>query len=126
MAQKGGKIKTGFTQASINAKAQEQKSKYQNCCKGFKNDEEWEIGIDEAGRGPVLGAMVYGAACWPISHRPNLAKIGFSDSKQLNEKTREWLFEALKELKEINLDWEFTSLSPQYLSEKMLNKGNDN
>lgn len=56
-----------------------------------------EIGIDEAGRGPVFGAMVYAGMAWPVSSRSTLAKLGFKDSKQLIEEDRDSLYELIME-----------------------------
>lgn len=42
---------------------------------------EWCMGIDEAGRGPVLGPMVYGCCLWPIREESELKSEGFFDSK---------------------------------------------
>lgn len=57
-----------------------------------------EVGIDEAGRGPVLGPMVYGGVAWPITFQDKLAKLGFRDSKKLDEAARDTLFEHLGQL----------------------------
>lgn len=43
------------------------------------------MGIDEAGRGPVMGPLVYGCCLWPTRLHEELAKIGFADSKKLTE-----------------------------------------
>lgn len=45
------------------------------------------LGIDEAGRGSVLGPMVYGAAYWNTSDLQKIPK-DFNDSKQLSDETR--------------------------------------
>jgi ribonuclease HIII len=59
-------------------------------------DEPCEMGIDEAGRGPVLGPMVYGAAVWPERLAEQIGKVGFNDSKQVSEKQREQMFASIQ------------------------------
>ena len=85
-------------------------------------NEEWEIGVDEAGRGPVLGPMVYGLCFWPVSLKSKLANIGFNDSKKLKEQERDEFFEIIKKLSNHCLGYEVQILSAEYLSNRMLEK----
>jgi ribonuclease H2 subunit A len=36
------------------------------------------LGVDEAGRGPVLGPLVYGVAYCPASYQEQLEELGFA------------------------------------------------
>ncbi len=46
---------------------------------------QYELGIDEAGRGPVMGPMVYSALWWPKIYKEKFAELGFEDSKALKQ-----------------------------------------
>jgi len=58
------------------------------------------LGIDEAGRGPVLGPMTYAAAFWSPDSSDSIPS-GFNDSKQLSPEKRASLFEEIQSSKSI-------------------------
>lgn len=79
------------------------------------------MGIDEAGRGPVLGPMVYGAAWAPLEDK-DVALKGVDDSKKLAEGERDRLFEILENAPRVGFRVE--SLSASHISRAMLGKRN--
>lgn len=88
-------------------------------------DEQCCLGIDEAGRGPVLGPMVYGACYCPLSSKDLLTTIGFADSKTLSEEQRDELFSKLNAAGDC-LGWIVNILSPNYISNSMLRRSKYN
>ncbi|KAJ4958036.1 hypothetical protein NE237_025147 [Protea cynaroides] len=82
------------------------------------------MGIDEAGRGPVLGPMVYGCLYCAASYQKTLPSLNFADSKTLKEEKREEIFESLKS--DGSIGWAVDVIDPKELSAKMLKKNKIN
>ena len=79
------------------------------------------LGVDEAGRGPVLGPLVYGIAYCPVSYQEHLKLIGFADSKALTAERRDTLLSALID-DSTHLGWSVRVMSPQDISAGMLRR----
>ncbi|KAJ8587553.1 ribonuclease HII [Rhizopogon salebrosus TDB-379] len=77
------------------------------------------LGVDEAGRGPVLGPLVYGVAYCPASWKTDLEELGFADSKTLTPEKRAQLLGVLNSDAR-NLGWSVRVISPQAISAGML------
>lgn len=58
------------------------------------------LGIDEAGRGPVIGPMVIAGVLFKAEMIPELVRIGVKDSKKLTPRTRERLLIRILEMAE--------------------------
>ncbi|TKY87593.1 hypothetical protein EX895_003607 [Sporisorium graminicola] len=79
------------------------------------------LGVDEAGRGPVLGPLVYGIAYCPVSYQDDLKQIGFADSKALTAERRDTLLSALID-DSTHLGWAVRVMAPQDISAGMLRR----
>lgn len=69
-----------------------------------------EIGIDDAGRGPVIGPMVMAGVLIKEESKALLKRIGVRDSKQLSANRREVL---AKEIRDIAENFEIVLIHPQ-------------
>ncbi|GAU98366.1 hypothetical protein RvY_09521 [Ramazzottius varieornatus] len=79
------------------------------------------MGIDEAGRGPVLGPMVYGACYVASQDQSLLSSLKVADSKTLNEEQRDACFEKIQESAD-TFGWIAQILSPSRISRSMLSR----
>ncbi|KAJ1917138.1 hypothetical protein IWQ60_007874 [Tieghemiomyces parasiticus] len=85
------------------------------------------LGVDEAGRGPVLGPMVYSVCYGLAAERDAIGRLGFDDSKVLTEARRDELFDLLQTTEEQRrIGWAVRVLSPQDLSSCMLRRAKYN
>jgi ribonuclease H2 subunit A len=85
-----------------------------------------QLGIDEAGRGPVVGPMVYGCCYSPIDAVDEVARSGFMDSKQLSEEKRERLWAATISTKSLPMGYIANILSAESISGQMLGRSPHN
>ncbi|PNI51203.1 RNASEH2A isoform 3 [Pan troglodytes] len=78
------------------------------------------LGVDEAGRGPVLGPMVYAICYCPLSRLADLEALKVADSKTLLESERERLFAKMEDTDFVG--WALDVLSPNLISTSMLGR----
>ena len=80
-----------------------------------------EIGIDEAGRGPVLGPLVYGCTWWPADCADEMKeRYKFKDSKQTTVEEREEMYRQLKQMQMEGFGTAVSISQPEEVSNEML------
>lgn len=72
-------------------------------------------GVEEAGRGPVIGPMVMAIVVMPKNELDYLKRIGVKDSKLLSPKQRRELFEKITS----NCEYEYLVVSPEEIDEAL-------
>ncbi|ORX59017.1 ribonuclease HII [Hesseltinella vesiculosa] len=84
-------------------------------------DEPCVLGVDEAGRGPCLGAMVYAVSFCPLSRYDEFKALGFDDSKKLTAERRDNLAKVILDSQDY-VGWAVKVISPQDISTSMHNR----
>ena len=73
------------------------------------------LGIDEAGKGPVVGPLVIAGALFEKKDAKSLKKLGVKDSKLLTPQKREELFDKIKE---IAVNYKIVKVEPREIDER--------
>lgn len=77
------------------------------------------MGIDEAGRGPVIGPMVIAAVTVNSNQLPYLNKLGLKDSKLIKRSKRRKLFPIIKnQIREVR----FAVVTPEQIDKNNINQ----
>jgi ribonuclease HII len=77
------------------------------------------LGIDEAGKGPVLGDLVISGYLIDEKDEPKLKDLGVKDSKLISPSKREYLFEKVKKIAK---GYEILEVSPKEIDEAVLSE----
>eukprot|EP00922_Rhytidocystis_sp_ex-Travisia-forbesii_P044982 GHVS01067064.1.p1 GENE.GHVS01067064.1~~GHVS01067064.1.p1 ORF type:complete len:321 (-),score=38.86 GHVS01067064.1:265-1227(-) len=83
------------------------------------------LGIDEAGRGPVLGHLNYACFYCPIENEPLLKELKIDDSKKLTEDQRHHMYTSIRQHSEA-FGYMVHGAPPQQLSACMLRRNKYN
>jgi len=81
------------------------------------------LGIDDAGRGPVIGPMILAGVLINSNNEKKLKKLGVKDSKQLTPKRREHLAGIIKENAET---FEIVKVFPKEIDENLSDSSKPN
>ncbi|ORY78659.1 ribonuclease HII-domain-containing protein [Protomyces lactucae-debilis] len=88
-----------------------------------KTGVECILGVDEAGRGPVLGPMVYGVAYCSVDYAESIKQHGFMDSKVLDHATRVDLLHKMEDTQHVlqqEIGWTVRVMSARDIAAGML------
>ncbi|MEM1684361.1 MAG: ribonuclease HII [Nanopusillaceae archaeon] len=80
------------------------------------------LGIDEAGRGPVIGPLVIAGVQYIEEKLEDLLNIGVKDSKELSKNERENIFNKLEKMVEFKYKVISPAIIDHYVEKKNLNQ----
>ena len=84
---------------------------------------EYILGVDDAGRGPIIGPMIIAGALFDKTADAVLKKSGVKDSKQLFPAQRE---ELAKDIKKLALGYEIIKIIPEEIDDAVISGFNLN